>query len=291
MRPFSRSHAYIAESVLLDSRLALFHEQERWLAIADLDVGFELSQRVAGRLVPLWGMESIETRLNQVLRDYHPATLILSGDLVHDKSGAREFFSLVTRLRKQCDVVLLAGNHDAQIKRLRADLRDSFATDRFEFHHGDCEREQNGRIQVIGHFHPAATLHDGAGLRLKFPALVRRGGAFQSVDRFHHQKNAEGNDQEIDQDSDEIAVGKYRKAGFLCRIQRHPWCDLVRERDIVIGEVKVTENSSQWRHEKILHDGADDFSKRCADDDAYRQVNGVTFYCKFLEFFPHRIFK
>ena len=63
-------------------------------------------------------MESIETRLSQLLRDYHPATLILLGDLVHDKNGAREFFSLVTRLREQCDVVLLAGNHDTQIKRL-----------------------------------------------------------------------------------------------------------------------------------------------------------------------------
>src|SRR2546421_365217 len=156
MRAFSQSQALIAESVLLDSRLALFHEQEKWLAIADLHFGFELSQRVAGRLVPFWGMESIQTRLSQLLRDYHPATLILLGDLVHDKNGAREFFSLVTRLREQCDVVLLAGNHDTQIKRLTADLRDSFTTDRFEFHHGDCEREQNGRIQIIGHFHPAA---------------------------------------------------------------------------------------------------------------------------------------
>jgi uncharacterized protein len=178
MRPFSQSQALIAESVLLDSRLALFHEQEKWLAIADLHFGFELSQRLAGRLVPLWGMKSIESRLSQLLRDYHAATLILLGDLVHDKNGACEFFSLVTRLREQCDVVLLAGNHDTQIKRLAADLRDSFTTDRFEFHHGDCEREQNGRIQIIGHFHPAATLHDGAGLRLKFPALVQESGCW-----------------------------------------------------------------------------------------------------------------
>ena len=176
MRPFSQSQAYIAKSVLLDSRLALFHEEERWLAIADLHFGFELSQRVAGHLVPFWGMQSIETRLRQLLCDYDPATLILLGDLVHDKAPADEFFSLVTRLREQCDVILIAGNHDAQIK--RNDLRDFFATDGFEFHHGDCEREQNGRIQIIGHFHPAATLHDGAGLRLKFPVLVQESGCW-----------------------------------------------------------------------------------------------------------------
>src|SRR5438552_5023864 len=142
LRSFSQAQALIAESVLLDSRLALFHERENWLAVADLHFGYELSQRVLGRLVPFWGMESIEARLRRLVYDYNPATLILLGDLVHDKAAAREFFSLVTRLREQCDVILVAGNHDAQIRRLRADLRDSFATDRFEFHHGDCERKQ-----------------------------------------------------------------------------------------------------------------------------------------------------
>jgi putative SbcD/Mre11-related phosphoesterase len=180
MQTFSQCQAYIAENVLLDSRLALFHEGEKWLALADLHFGFELSQRMAGNLFPLWGMQSIETRLRELLRDYQPLKLILVGDLVHDKSGAHEFFSLITRLREQTDVILIGGNHDIAINRAssnsassRLDLVDSFATDRYEFHHGNCERKRNGRIQIIGHFHPAATLRDGAGLRLKFPALVQ----------------------------------------------------------------------------------------------------------------------
>ena len=90
MRTFSQAQALIAKSVLLDSRLALFHEEERWLAIADLHFGFELSQRVVGRLVPFWGMESIETRLCQLLRDYHPATLILLGDLIQFPAGCAD---------------------------------------------------------------------------------------------------------------------------------------------------------------------------------------------------------
>jgi DNA ligase-associated metallophosphoesterase len=179
MQTFSQCHVYVAEAVLLDSRLALFHEVENWLAVADLHFGFELSQRMAGNLFPLWGMKSIEVRLRELLRDYQPSKLILVGDLVHDKNGAREFFSLITRLREQCDIILIAGNHDVGMKRQASskcnplDLHDSFATERFEFHHGNCERKSNGRIQIIGHFHPAATLRDGAGLRLKFPALVQ----------------------------------------------------------------------------------------------------------------------
>src|SRR5689334_25145130 len=73
MQPFSQCHVYIAENVLLDSRLALFHEEEKWLAVADLHFGFELSQRMAGNLVPLWGMQSIEARLCELLRDYQPS--------------------------------------------------------------------------------------------------------------------------------------------------------------------------------------------------------------------------
>src|SRR6266550_8867993 len=89
----------------------------------------------------------------------------------------------------------------------------------------------------------------GAGGTIFCYWCSRRRRALQSVDRFHHQKNAEGDDQEIDQDSDEISVGKHGQAGFLRRIQRHPGCDLVRERDVVIGKVKVTESSAQWGHE------------------------------------------
>jgi uncharacterized protein len=177
---FSQCHAYIAKNVLLDSRLALFHEEEKWLALADLHFGFELSQRIAGNLFPFWGMQSIEARLRELLGAYQPSKLILVGDLVHDKNGAREFFSLIMRLRAECDVILIAGNHDLGINRRRSNtecshcnLLDSFATRRFEFHHGDCERKSNGRIQIVGHFHPAMMLRDGAGLRLKFPALVQ----------------------------------------------------------------------------------------------------------------------
>ena len=185
MQTLSSGRVLVAENVLLDGRLALFHDKERWLAVADLHFGYELSHRAAGNLFPLWGMQSIEARLCALLRDYRPSYMILVGDLVHDRSGAREFFSLIARLKDQSDLILIAGNHDGEIKRraskfnpFNLGLRDSFATARFEFHHGDCERKQSGRTQIVGHFHPAATLRDGAGLRLKFPAFVQEGNCW-----------------------------------------------------------------------------------------------------------------
>jgi uncharacterized protein len=172
MRSLLPTRVYVAENMLLDARLALFHEGDGWLAIADLHFGFELSQRAAGRLVPFWGMESMSARLFGLLADYHPRLLILVGDLVHDHTAATPLRQLLGRAGEECEIVAIAGNHDRKL-RTQIELKNSFVTGHFEFHHGDCERQNSGRVEIIGHFHPAASLHDGAGLRLKFPAFVQ----------------------------------------------------------------------------------------------------------------------
>ena len=166
------TQALVAENVILDSRLALIHTRERWLAIADLHFGYELSQRAAGSLVPLWGMDSIEQRLVALLDDFQPDRLLIVGDLVHDRAAGKEATALLARLSTRCEVIAIAGNHD---RRLGGEIPfvDSWQTDRFHFHHGHCEAETSGKIQIIGHHHPAAALRDGAGLHLKLPALVQ----------------------------------------------------------------------------------------------------------------------
>ena len=168
------SQITIAPHVLLDGRLALFHERERWLAVADLHFGYELSQRAAGRLMPLWGMTSIEARLDQLLADYSPRQLLIVGDLVHDRASASAAADLLARLRTRCEVVALAGNHDRHVAHAIA-FEPRWETPEFIFQHGHCEADPApGRIQIIGHHHPAAHLTDGAGLRLKLPAFVQQ---------------------------------------------------------------------------------------------------------------------
>ncbi|MEO5717497.1 MAG: metallophosphoesterase [Chthoniobacterales bacterium] len=162
----------IAPNLLLDGRLALFHETESWLAVADLHFGYELSQRAAGRLMPLWGMTSIEDRLVELIEEYQPRRLIIVGDLVHDRASTVAASELLARLRERCDVIALAGNHDRHAGRT-IEFSPRWETPDFVFHHGHCEPEETGRICIIGHHHPAASITDGAGLRLKFPAFVQ----------------------------------------------------------------------------------------------------------------------
>ena len=167
------SQAKVANGVLLDGRLALFHQRQRWLAIADLHFGFELSQRAVGNLFPLWGMKTIEMRLKELLRDYRPKHLILLGDLVHDRTAAPVFGRLLRRLRRSADIILISGNHDRALG-TGFQLVNSWRSKGFCFHHGHCEISTPGEIQVIGHHHPAHVVRDGAGLRLKLPVLVQR---------------------------------------------------------------------------------------------------------------------
>lgn len=172
MTPLTAGQALVAKDVLLDGRLALFHRKQRWLAVADLHFGYELSQRAAGRLMPMWGMTSVEERLRELLADYAPRQLIIVGDLVHDRAAAAPAAELIARLSSICETIVVAGNHDRKLGATIA-LRASWQTDEFHFHHGHCVAEESARMQIIGHFHPAGSISDGAGLRLKLPAFVQ----------------------------------------------------------------------------------------------------------------------
>lgn len=164
--------AEVAPEVLLDGRLALFHQRQRWLAVADLHFGYEISQRAAGRLIPMWGMSTVEERLCALLADYAPRQLVIVGDVVHDRAAADEARTLIGRLAERCEVIVLAGNHDRSIARL-LELRAAWRVDGFVFHHGHCAVADEDVIQIIGHHHPTGSVGDGAGLRLKLPAFVQ----------------------------------------------------------------------------------------------------------------------
>src|SRR5215213_8759832 len=109
--------ALVAPNVILDGRLALFHRKHRWLAVADLHFGFEISQRAAGRLMPLWGMATVEERLGQLIAEYQPRHLVVVGDVVHDRTAAKEAAALFQRLGELCEPIVLAGNHDRLLGR------------------------------------------------------------------------------------------------------------------------------------------------------------------------------
>lgn len=166
----------IDENLVLDGRLALYHRRDRWLALSDLHFGYEVSRRRDGALWPLWGASSIAERLESLLDDYRPQTLVLVGDVVDSSAAPAEAISwLQTLHRREIEIILIEGNHDrGACRREFVWKRDHRIEDMF-FEHGHLPGSYSGGgWRVSGHLHPSVNFRDGAGTRLRLPSLVVR---------------------------------------------------------------------------------------------------------------------
>ncbi len=163
----------VAENLCFDSRLALFHCKERWLAIADLHYGYELSQRASGALFPNRGMDQIEQCLASLVFDYCPQTVLFLGDLVHTSAATPPFKQWLSKIAESIPrLILIRGNHDRRLKTLS--LEDYWRNGSQLFHHGHETVElKPGDMVFSGHLHPAYTFTDQAGLHHNLPALCR----------------------------------------------------------------------------------------------------------------------
>ena len=165
---FSPVRVEIQPGAWLDSRLALWVARERLLVVADLHWGYAASHRARGNLLPWWGDDEIDRRLRALLADYPAEEMIWLGDVVHAAEGAAPAEAFLRT--SPVPITLIAGNHD---RRWRA--RGEMTANRggYFLHHGDAVRTvPAGGIEVIGHHHPAVAWGDGAGSRLKLPALI-----------------------------------------------------------------------------------------------------------------------
>src|SRR5256714_2272792 len=173
MIPLRSNQALVADKILLDGRLALFHKTERWLAVADLHFGYDLSQRAAGRLVRLWGMATISERLIELVKEYAPRRLIVLGDLVHDKTAASEAAELLGGFAERCEVVVVAGNHDRQGGG-QLEKGDSLQSGEVHFFPGDFRGYVSAPLYIKRPPHPARRSCHGARVRFECPAVFLR---------------------------------------------------------------------------------------------------------------------
>jgi metallophosphoesterase superfamily enzyme len=161
----------ISPGLWLDARRALFIAPLRILVVADLHWGYVEAHRAAGNLLPRWGDTEIATQLRSLIADYAPREMIWLGDSLHKLTGRTAAEMFLDDFAAGPEVFIVSGNHDHRWP--RAQVRE-LQRPGFYFHHGDDRAAQvpPNLIEVIGHHHPAVSLHDGAGTRLKLPALV-----------------------------------------------------------------------------------------------------------------------
>jgi|APTNR8051073442_1049403.scaffolds.fasta_scaffold01720_10 metallophosphoesterase superfamily enzyme len=172
--------AQIDNDVLLDSRRAVIHTTQRWLAVADIHFGYEVHRAKQGALLPCFGMPQIEQSLTGLITDHLPRRLILVGDIMDGSGSAEETLKLLESLQPYvAEIICILGNHDRSALRKHWPFVETHREPGFLFSHGhhfkavESTATEADRFHITGHEHPAITVSDGAGLRLKLPALVR----------------------------------------------------------------------------------------------------------------------
>ena len=166
----------------------------RTLVAADLHLGYVWAHRHAGQMLPLSAPDDTIDRLAALVEEYEPAQLVLLGDIVHRAIPVPalrlELESLASRLSGTV-VRWIAGNHDRKLETLLHGI--GLAGIRLEAEvaigahlllHGEekesaaaaCIRaraQEHGGWLIMGHEHPAISLHDGIASRVRCPCFLR----------------------------------------------------------------------------------------------------------------------
>ncbi|EDY17850.1 metallophosphoesterase [Chthoniobacter flavus Ellin428] len=188
-----RTRLELEPGVWLDAERAVWLEEWRTLAVADLHLGYAWAHRAEGQLLPVDTGEDSTERLLRLLAKYPAEEVILLGDIVH---RAVDVPALHTELRwlalnvgERARLRLIGGNHDRELAETLATANIVLEVDTHAvvgphlLLHGDGTDEttaearlsetaaRRGRV-ILGHEHPAIGLSDGVASHVKCPCFV-----------------------------------------------------------------------------------------------------------------------
>src|SRR5687767_1096620 len=112
------SRYLLADGIVLDAQRAVWLEAERILVVSDLHLGYAWAQRQRGALVPVKPNEDTIPRLAGLCLTFHPARLVLLGDIVHRALPLPEIEGAIRELVAASQGIpadWLLGNHDRNL--------------------------------------------------------------------------------------------------------------------------------------------------------------------------------
>lgn len=153
----------------------LWLAKQKILILADLHIGYEEALNKQGILVPRMQFEETKKEIKNLLEKEKPEIIVINGDLKHEfgeisRQEWNETLALLDLMLEKSKVILIKGNHDTILEPIARkkglEIRDFCCIDNVCILHGDkirIEHEVNdAEILIIGHEHPAISLHEGA---------------------------------------------------------------------------------------------------------------------------------
>lgn len=166
-----------------------FLEKSRTLLVADAHLGFSHVLRRRGALIPAFDL-GLPERLAASVADCGARRVVFLGDVVEAPKPSEEERLHVDEVFDGLGVpvTVVLGNHDRRFATdfPHCDAVPSLDLDGFSLHHGDKKPPAGDGPFVIGHFHPALRILDGAGVPHLVPAAVagNRGACLPAASPF-----------------------------------------------------------------------------------------------------------
>lgn len=163
--------------------LGLWIKKQKVLVLADFHIGFEEALNKQGVMVPRFQLKDIVQRLEEILAEVKPETIVINGDLKHEfgtisEQEWRETLKLIDFLAKRCKkLLLIKGNHDTILgpiaNKRNIEIVKSFESGDILMVHGDAIPEKLSKYKtiIIGHEHPALSIRE-SGRTEKFKCFL-----------------------------------------------------------------------------------------------------------------------
>ena len=156
----SLSTVFAGQQLVLDGRAALYWPAQRALVVADLHLEKGSYLRRCGHPLPLYDTTDTLARLRCLVDHYRPERIIALGDSFHDAAAVSRLPApereQIETLCARADWVWILGNHDPHVP----DCLPGRCAERLQL--GDLlllhEPSDIDLPQIIGHFHPKASL-------------------------------------------------------------------------------------------------------------------------------------
>jgi len=154
----------------------LWLDKPKTLLIADPHLGYGWAQRRRGELGPLQDAATQE-KLLRVVDELNPEEVVLLGDTVHAPRPCEPERQLIEQtldaLRQRARLSVVMGNHDRALWRdFGVAAVDAWRTEGLVAVHGHQSPSPDNTHAVVGHFHPAWSVVDNAGVRRRWPVFA-----------------------------------------------------------------------------------------------------------------------
>ena len=154
-QPAAEAFELVDGAVALPGGL-LWLSRSRTLVAADVHFGYE---DVIGGALPLWSTTETTQTLLLAARRIQAREIVFLGDIIHSsrmsEGAAQAVNDALERLRSECTVTLVAGNHEGQTRgaAILGETEDAVERDGWLLLHGD--EPVIGRRCIVGHLHPS----------------------------------------------------------------------------------------------------------------------------------------